>query len=162
MLRRLFPNVRGLVDPNLHEIKTYIDLHGGQDCIFILNVPEYAHWVTISNKNCNDGEWVLYDSMKVSYDQLKPIFSRIFPDREIIFIRRAIVTQQKNGHDCRLYALAISTILAADQDPETKIVDESKLRNHYRNCIRNQEASLFPSKERRRKVIVNNFLEVEL
>lgn len=95
LIRKKYPGVRGLVDPNMYEIKTYIDTHGMHDCIFIIHLPQSAHWITISNLRCLEGEWIIYDSMNVDTDQLRPIFRFIFPSVNVVFIRNASVTQQK-------------------------------------------------------------------
>lgn len=56
---------------------------------------------------------------------------------------------KKSWFDCGLFALAFSMMLASDVDPEGQILDSTRLRNHFRECLQSKEASLFPAKAKR-------------
>lgn len=63
LLHKRYPQTRGLVDPNINVIKDYINVNGYQNCILIIHLNASSHWVTISNINCSESYWILYDSM---------------------------------------------------------------------------------------------------
>ncbi|CAF3975988.1 unnamed protein product [Rotaria sordida] len=62
-----------------------------------------------------------------------------FPSEEQVALSFENVQQHIGGHDCGLFALAFATSLCYGDIPSSLFYDQKSLRNHYVNCIENNE-----------------------
>ncbi|CAF1381994.1 unnamed protein product [Rotaria sp. Silwood1] len=89
-----------------------------------------------------------YDSLSYPTESLVKFFQDVLPGEEKV-LSFENVQQQVGGHDCGLFALAFATSLCYGHIPSSLSYDQKSLRNHYVNCIENNEIQRFPSKPKR-------------
>jgi Ulp1 family protease len=121
--------------------------------IYVVNTTDGKgfHWLTISNRECDDNTWKVYDSMDMDFENYQFLFRKIFPDREKLNVIKVNIAKQSDGKNCGLYSLANALALARDLNPAhfTWINDNNEMRNHYRDCIANTKVKPFPFNARR-------------
>ncbi|CAF5027450.1 unnamed protein product [Rotaria sp. Silwood1] len=144
LLHKQFSNVNGLCGP------AQIHLYTGslQNSIFIFNANN-NHWLTISNINCDNNVWKIYDSLSYPKESIIKFFKDILPDEEKVSVSFEHVQQQIGGNDCGLFALAFATSLCYKDVPSLMFYDQISLRDHYVKCIESNEIRPFPSKSKR-------------
>ena len=59
-------------------------------------------------------------------------------------------TKQSGAADCGLYAVAVASCLALEEDPTTIVFNQQELRSHFSHVLEKGEVKLFPVKQRRR------------
>ncbi|CAF1433130.1 unnamed protein product [Rotaria sordida] len=143
LLHKRFPNINGLCGP------AQIHIYTGslENSIFIFNANN-NHWLTIANLG-SDNIWKIYDSLSYPKESLVKFFQDILPGKERVVLSFENVQQQVGGNDCGLFALAFATSLCYEDIPSSLFYDQKSLRNHYVNCIENNEIQRFPSKPKR-------------
>ena len=60
------------------------------------------------------------------------------------------IQKQSGAADCSLYAMAVATCPAFNEDPTTIIFDQNQLRTHYAMTIETGKLALFPTTKKRR------------
>ncbi|CAF5027667.1 unnamed protein product [Rotaria sp. Silwood1] len=143
LLKKEFPNINGLCGP------AQIHLYTGslENSIFIFNANS-NHWLTVANLE-SENIWKVYDSLSYPTESLVKFFQDVLPGEEKVVLSFENVQQQVGGHDCGLFALAFATSLCYGDIPSSLFYDQKSLRNHYVNCIENNEIQRFPSKPKR-------------
>ena len=146
LLKMEFPLVDGLCDPAITG-----DLVTPATSEFVQIINTGAHWVCMSTMSTSPGTVKLYDTL---YNTANSITIRhafhmlMFPGDSVSFINEK-VQRQLNHNDCGLFALAIATDLCHGIDPVTQSYDQSKLRQHYINCLESRKMAPFPKTSRR-------------
>ncbi|CAF2402121.1 unnamed protein product [Rotaria sp. Silwood2] len=97
----------------------------------------------------SDNIWKIYDSLSYPEESLVKFFQDILPNEEKVVLSFESVQQQVGSNDCGLFALAFATSLCYGDISSLLFYDQKSLRNHYVNCIENNEIQPFPSKPRR-------------
>ena len=146
LLKMEFPLVDGLCDPAVTG-----DLVTPDSSEFVQIINTGAHWVCMSTISTSPGTVKLYDTL---YNTANSIAIRhachmlMFPGDSVSFVNEK-VQRQLNHDDCGLFALAIATDLCHSVDPVTQSYDQSKLRQHYVNCLESRKMAPFPKTSRR-------------
>jgi hypothetical protein len=66
---------------------------------------------------------------------------------DTVLFRNEVVAQQEGFEDCGLFALAFATAICYKKDVSMMNFDQGSMREHYKTCINNQLATLFPVKD---------------
>ena len=148
-LRVQYPDIGGLIDValfNRNEILE-LDLNINNKTVFLILVNN--HWVTLTNI-INSGDWLMFDSLNsLTYlRQLKHVFKRIskLENKKGRFLAYTVkVPRQKGVVDGGLFALAYAIELCQNKNPAELIFDQTKMRNHFNNCVKAGEFTNFPS-----------------
>jgi hypothetical protein len=152
LLKRNHPDQKGLCVTDKLTLDSF-DRDDLKNSIFVDN-PNSNHWVTISNINCEDNVWRIYDSLNTSLDSYFQFFTRLLPDKQSVKLIKVSVQKQTNYNDCGLYALAFATTLCYGMKPEQDFYEAKLLREHFNACLETKEVIEFPStskKETRKK-----------
>ena len=146
ILKQRCGNVAGLDDPIMVAGSAY--RHKNEKFIQVLNIPDRAHWVVVSNFHCNSNTVCLYDSLNMapSSDLTYQISHLVGcdPAEPSLHINIMSVDRQTNGNDCGLYALANATSLVHGLDPCNMAYDQAQMRRHLLECIENNDLIVFP------------------
>ncbi|CAF3176233.1 unnamed protein product [Rotaria sp. Silwood2] len=143
LLKKEFPNINGLCGPaQIHLYKCSLE-----NSIFIFNANS-NHWITVANLE-SENIWKVHDSLSYPKESLVKFFQDILPGEEKVVLSFENVQQQVGGHDCGLFALTFATSLCYGDIPSSLFYDQKSLRNHYVNCIENNEIQRFSSKPKR-------------
>ena len=112
-----------------------------------------GHWIVISTIGCDKEEVSVYDSPYPSINNsTQTIIGRLLFTKSTDFkINMMNVAKQKGSTDCGLYAIAILTYLAFDNDPTTVIFNQAALRPHLTHCLEKICIDCFPVKQTRRR-----------
>ena len=150
LLRIQKPDQNGLCHPDLYSIRDCIE-EKRNNCIFIANtqVGSGYHWIVITNKNCLNKHWRVFDGLFMDIKNYVEIFKTILPGIDKILITRENIPKQTDSKSCGLIAMANVYALAFDQNPvEIEwITTKNKMRDHFRSIISTAIVSQFPSKE---------------
>ena len=111
-------------------------------------------WIAISNIGCHASTINVYDSM---HGNLSKKTSRLVADLlqsplKVIEVRYIDTQWQSGASDCGLFALANVTAPCNGQDPSVINFDQSKMRQHFLQCIDTGLLTPFPIRNIRRKV----------
>ena len=103
----------------------------------------YGHWICIYYRNSTIH---VFDSLnKLTLDMNHKIFlNRMFPNKNNIRIIFETVSQQINGYDCGVFAIAFATSLAFNICPCTLKYNILQLRAHLCNMLRAGRLLQFP------------------
>lgn len=92
----------------------------------------------------------VFDSLNMApteklISEIKVIYS---PDQEVspTIIHKKVASTQEGQNDCGLFALAYAAELARNEDPSSKIFDQSKMRQHFFECLESGFIIPFPIK----------------
>ena len=86
-----------------------------------MHIPERQHWILASTVNCQPGTVKLYDSLRQHIPRpshkLKEQLCHMtyVTDGDILHLEWEDVTQQSNGIDCRIFAIASAMALCQPQ-----------------------------------------------
>lgn len=146
LLKQQFPSMEGLQATTLGMVQQFDVMKG--KFIQVLHTGA-NHWICISNIHCNQNNAVkLYDSMYsgISNTVKKQIASLLYLQSEnVIEISIEPVTQQTNGYDCGIFAIAFATSLCYGQDPSKITFKRRNIRSHLWNCFTKGKMHMFPS-----------------
>jgi hypothetical protein len=155
LLLNKFPETKGLIDPNLTELKSYLLSHNTTNSSFVYCVDadsKSPHWVLASNLRSNDDSWILYDSLNTPASKLLLLIRILCPNCDSVIIKREFVSKQTNGYDCGLYVLAFAYILASGDDPKEFHLEQQRMRGHFRSCLKFGQARPFPAQRRLKRL----------
>ena len=162
LIKTQFPHINGLRNTVMQNSKSMKEFDGNNS-LQIVHVPlgKLDHWVIISTRGCNNGEVELYDSLqqRPSVETQKVIARYLKCKLKSILIKVINVSLQKGSADCGLYAIAMMTSLANNEDPANVVYDQTALRIHLVECFENGCLSTFPILKKRR---LNNRIAMEV
>ena len=114
------------------------------------------HWICISNIYCNQINAIkIYDSLYSGVNTFtkKQIAGILYIESaDAIEIIVEPVTQQANGSDCGVFAIAFAAALCYGQDPSKVNFQTCKIRNCLWNCFTNSHIDMFPFVQRKNNV----------
>jgi len=125
------------------------------------------HWVffklkvTLTNINNHDeGKWLVFDSLndskyvkelKLHINKIEKVVNSEITGRIEAY---SVNMQQQNGiNDCGLFAIACAFELANNKNPAEIMFDQSKMRDHFDECINENIITSFPQSDRKAKLI---------
>ena len=149
LLKQQFPNVQGLQATTLGPLQQFDVMKG--NFVQILHTGA-QHWICISNIYCNEMNAIkIYDSMHLGVNTFTKtqIASILYIESaDTIKIIVETVTQQMNGSDCGMFAIAFAAALCYGQDPSKMIFQIRNTRSYLWNCFTNGHIEMFPSVQR--------------
>ena len=100
------------------------------------------HWLTAA-KFSPDEPLKVYDSVNFSVtNEIKSILTNIF---EFSSIEMATMQKQKEINTCGLYAVAVATVIAHDENPSKSLFKEDQMKFHLCSCFEEGFLSTFPT-----------------
>ena len=147
LLKKLFPHINGL-QCTLFQDRTPLKLSPGKLTIQILFTRK-SHWATLAIQN---NDICLYNSSHTSVceDTMRTISNLIRCKEKSFTVKLMNTTKQSGAADCGLYAVAVASCLALEEDPTTIVFNQQELRSHFSHVLEKGEVKLFPVKQRRR------------
>jgi Ulp1 family protease len=123
--------------------------------------------VLLTNFDGDLDEWHLYDSLneegyRKSMSLILGEISHIFPETIHMFLNNRDVQRQEGFNDCGLFALAYMYTLCSGNNPSLYANTQSKMRDHYNNCIKNKYFEAFPHTSLKRKHINDKKYEYDV
>ena len=150
---------RNTVVQDAESLQPFTEKHNLQ--IVHVKLGRTDHWIVVSTVSCADGEIEIYDSLQLSPTlQTQTVIARYLKSKlHSIRMKVANVGTQKGSSDCGLYAIAMMTSLANNDDPVNLVYNQQELRIHLQQCFENGAIEKFPiSKARRMKKRVSKEL----
>jgi hypothetical protein len=155
LLRRQFPNIYGLENPNtLINPRGFFNPETVFDNIFVQVLHAQNHWIVVSNYNPREPDsnsWYVYDSLnnpEFFLYYVKPALYCFCGGQRRLEIKHVEVVPQNGYDDCGLFALAYSLILAMGKDPALFVFDQSKMRNEFNKMMTDVSLFLFSHTEK--------------
>ena len=113
--------------------------------IQIIHCKKQGHWIVASTKWCKPGDVNIYDMLFSKLDaEGRTTVKQMFGLKQMKCINMVNVQKQEGSRDCGLFAIAMMTSLAYDEDPSAITYDQSKMRSHLIECFVAQEFTTFP------------------
>ena len=113
--------------------------------IQIIHCKKRKHWIVASTKWCKPGDINIYDTLFSKLDaEGRHIIKQMFGLKQMKCINMVKVQKQQGTKDCGLFAIAMMTSLAHDEDPSDITYDQSKFRSHLIKCFVAQQLTTFP------------------
>ncbi len=141
LLKNQFPRICGLQSTLLTTLNTCSRLCLTKNSLYIqvLHCEKRKHWVVISTRGSAPSIQV-YDSFFSGVDDetLKLCVKLFGPDKTL---EMGECTQQINGSDCGVHAIAIIVALAHGKNPS---FSQKTIRQHLISCYESMSLSLFP------------------
>lgn len=144
ILKEQFCTIRGLQSTLLQEKARKMPTEKNTRVIQIIH-SRGDHWIVASTLLPTDSSVLVYDSVYHTLDQTtkKIIFNYLFP--ALKSVEMVQINRQKGGVDCGVFAVAISTALAHQQNPAMITFDQAAMRPHLVACYEKKKLSLLPA-----------------
>lgn len=164
LLEKQFPFQHGLQDTHLLQVKC-VWRSFPHEFVQIVYLPDFSHWVCVSNIGCDDGYVDLYDSMITVPKEDDSVVQQVCTmlksqNNMVIHINVVDVQQQIRGNDCGAFVAAVATDLCHDMDPSTVHYLQDEMRPHMKTCFLNEKMSRFPSVNRTVKTRVRETVDI--
>ena len=147
LLQRQFPNIGGFQNTVIQDTDS-LQRFTKKDNLQIVHVKlgRTDHWIALSTVGCADGEIEIYDSLQLSPAlHTQTVVARYIKSKlHSIKIKVVNVATQKGGLDCGLYAIAMMTSIANNDDPVNLVYNQQELRIHLYQCFENEIIEKFP------------------
>lgn len=143
LLKHQYPGVHGLQDTCLSSVNRFV-VETGQ-FLQIYNANK-SHWILLSTIGCSEDNIFVYDSFyRYLHADTCNVISQLtnFKNDNITVIMPAI-QRQTNGSSCGLFAVAFATSLLMGNDPCMIAYDQSKMRQHLKDCFTKRLLTEFP------------------
>ena len=147
MLKSQFPAQNGLQDTHYLSINNKWN-SDPDDFVQILYVDS-AHWVCLSNYDCEHGFVDLYDSIVSVPPEDGSIVRQACTimkslNLSAVQVNLVKVKQQIGGSDCGLFAIAMATDLCLRTDPFGASYAQEQMRIHLERCFESGQMTVFP------------------
>ena len=111
-----------------------------------------GHWVTISTIGTVQPEVVVYDSVYSTLPMLAraQIASLLATQQPTIKVKFMDVQMQSGTSDCGVFAIAYTTALSLGLPPEMFQFEQSRMRSHLQNCLKEGRMTMFTVRRTRR------------
>ena len=123
------------------------------DFIQIINVSG-QHWVCASNVLCSHGIGEVYDSIPSysigSHSLFRQLAGILKIQEKHFHVHFVDVQRQSGGSNCGLFAIAFATTLCGGLDPHLLNFEQSKMRDHLKECFVANKLVNFPESRRQR------------
>jgi len=162
LIKLQFPHIRGLHNTLMQNSKSMKAFDGDENLQIVhVQLGKIDHWVIISTRGCGSGEVELYDSLqqRPSLTTQKVIARYLRSPLQSIKIKLINVALQKGSADCGLYAIAMMTSIANNEEPANVVYDQTALRIHLKESFEKGFLGTFPVLRKRR---VNNRIMMEV
>ena len=143
LLKKINPLIEGFQRTTLGPIRNFDIVTS--EFVQILHTG-HMHWVCVSSVGCKPGEVKLYDSLyhDIIEEEVVEQVKYLMADSYIGLVN-APVQQQQNGSDCGVFAIAFSTCLAYEFNPQDYTFDIPRMRPHLSQCLKNGKLTMFPT-----------------
>ena len=143
LIKSQFPLIGGLVSTLLQHKS--VKGSCAANTIQIIHCEKRKHWIVASTKWCKPGDINIYDTLFSKLDaEGRAIVKQMFGLKQMRCINMVKVQKQQGTKDCGLFAIAMMTSLAHDEDPSDITYDQSKFRSHRIECFVAQQLTTFP------------------
>ena len=153
LIHRQFPAIGGLQNTVLQYSKS-LQPFAHQQNIQIVHVilGRIHHWVVVSTVGCKKDEIEVYDSLQMQPNlYTRTVIAQYLRSQSHSFkIKVANVATQKGSTDCGLYAIAMMTSLAYNENPSNLIYNQQDMRIHLEQCFEKGILEKFPFSKTRR------------
>ena len=106
--------------------------------IKIVHCNKRKHWVTVTTKWCQRNKVNVYDMLFNKLDfETKRVVKKMFGLKKAGDINMVPVQKQQGSKDCGIFAIAIITLLAFDENPSCVTHRQNQLRTHLLHCFTN-------------------------
>ncbi len=140
ILKEQFPEMGGLRSPLFQTRKPPTE---SDDKIQIIH-SRGDHWIVAASVFAAKGVVFVYDSVFRTIDRAtKNIIAKLFPTSTMI--KQVQINRQIGGKDCGVFAIAIATALAFNQNPALIKFDQPSMRAHLVACFEKGQLSPFPT-----------------
>ena len=147
LLRKAFPTQEGLNDTSVLSERLSWPSKPNK-CVQIIHVSG-CHWACLSNRFCGDGEIDLYDCFHTNPTKSEGIMKQactiLQSEESFVTVNVINVQYQEGSSDCGLFAAAMAFDLCNEIDPFLNKYDQSKMREHLRQCFEKQQIVSFPA-----------------
>ena len=139
LLRKQFPEIHGFHSPLLGQNFSFPVLKA----FFIQILNAGNHWVAVAGSSPSLVH--VYDSVyDYTFESTKMQVASIMKSNESMITFKIHNTQfQKGSSDCGLFLIAYATDLAYGNDPASYRYDQTKLRSHFLECLRERISYTF-------------------
>ena len=134
LIKSRFPLIGGLVSTLLQQKS--VKGSCTTNTIQIIHCKKQKHWIVASTKWCKPGDINIYDTLFSKLDaEGRAIVKQMFGLKQMKCINMVKVQKQQGTKDCGLFAIAMMTSLAHDEDLSDITYDQSKFRSHLIKCF---------------------------
>ena len=141
-IKKRFPLIGGLHSTLMQE-KVVIGCT--TNTIQFIHCQKRSHWITVSTKWCQAGQVNVYDT---AFDKLdsesRRIVKAMFSLKSANNIHMVPVQKQQGVTDCGVFAIALMTSIAFNEDPSEVHYQQDNLRQHLLPCFVDQKMTPFP------------------
>lgn len=110
-----------------------------------MHCTKRRHWITVSTKWCKGDQVAVYDSVFVRLDaETRTTIMKMLQLKKPKDIIVMPMQKQYGSADCGVFAIAVMTSLAHEDDPNTFKYNQMKMRQHLLDCITNGKLVCFP------------------
>ena len=144
MIKKQFPSVGGLNSTLLQDKPPSLGSRTA-NTIQIVHCKKRRHWITVSTKWCQGDHVAVYDSVFVRLDaETRTTIKKMFRLKKTKDIIMMPMQKQYGSTDCGVFAIAVLTSLAHEEDPSKFKYNQTELRQHLLDCIINGRLVCFP------------------
>ena len=144
MIKKQFPSIGGLYSTLLQD-KPPSFRSRTANTIQVVHCKKRKHWITTSTKWCKDNQVAVYDSVFVRLDaETRTTIMKIFRLKKTKDIIMMPMQKQDGSTDCGVFAIAVMTSLAYEEDPSRVEYNQMQLREHLSDCITKGNLVCFP------------------
>ena len=152
MMKQQFPSINGLQAMSVITSHHVTVVATPEDpWMQVLHVPEREHWILASTFNCEPGTIKLYDSLR----QYRPVSSPRQQSQlclmayhrggHVLRVEWEDVSQQLNGIDCGVFAIAFGMEMCLGRDPRQASFYKPAVRQHLIKCLTDGCLTEFPT-----------------
>lgn len=153
LLHRQFPGIGRLRNTVLQD-SNFLQPFVNQQNIQIVHVKlgRTDHWIVVSTVGCTKDQVEVYDSLQMKPNLYRQtVIARYLKSQSHSFkIKVANVAIQKGSTDCGLYAIAMMTSIAHNDNPVNLIYNQQNMRIHLEQCFEKGMLEKFPFSKTRR------------
>ena len=144
MIKKQFPSIGGLYSTLLQD-KPPSFRSRTANTIQVVHCKKRKHWITTSTKWCKDNQVAVYDSVFVRLDaETRTTIMKMFRLKKTKDIIMMPMQKQDGSTDCGVFAIAVMTSLAYEEDPSRVEYNQMQLRQHLSDCITKGNLVCFP------------------
>lgn len=144
MIKKQFPSIGGLYSTLLQDKPSSFGSRIA-NTIQIVHCKKRKHWITTSTKWCKGNQVAVDDSVFVRLDaETRTTIMKTFQLKKTKDIIMTPMQKQDGSTDCGVFAIAVMTSLAYEEDPSRVKYNQMQLREHLSNCITKGNLVCFP------------------
>ena len=148
ILKHQFTGLNGLESSLFQDKKQPLTKDNMKNKLQIIHCKQRHHWIVVSTVKNTAEEVIVIDSLYRSMDEeTKQTVINLFQydcEKPPPIIRVIKSQRQKGNKDCGLFAIAMATAIAFDNDPGKQVFCQDLMRGHLVDCLKNEQFSMFP------------------